>query len=565
MTGSRWNTQPGYVGISLGLFWERFRYWLQAGSVSNWRLVGPVPSRILLSPSCLRPGDPLIARDFYQGRFSFAGRTVESGSRSPFAVEPPSAAWHAGLHGFRWLRHLSHAGTDLASAQARVLIDDWIAVHGRRLHEPTYDLPNTASRIIAWLQHSRFLLQNSDHGFYRRFMASLSRQVRFMRKALRAQPQSLDTLQALIALAIASLALPTTERRRQRTAHQLEAQLKRQILPDGGHVSRNPAHLPELLADLLPLAQCYLAASRAVPTELVRAVDRMFPRLRAMRHADGHLALFHGAGYSTPDLIAAVLRLDQTEGKTGPHAVQSGFYRLEGEGTVVIADAGTIPAGIDGTACHASALAFEMSSRRSRIIVNLGIDQLRRPEYGPIARATAAHSTVSIGDISSARFRSFAGAPRGSRWRPTMRPRPIQVDEWKNGDMAGFIASHDGYLRPFGLIHERGIALRPDGRRVDGFDALRAPSPRSAGPVEARLRFHLHPAVRVEAAGADNTFLLHVDGERWAFRAVGAPASIEESLYLAAVAGPTPTAQILVTIAWPEVGRVSWRFERLTG
>ena len=29
------------------------------------------------------------------------------------------------------------------------------------------------------------------------------------------------------------------------------------------------------------------------------------------------------------DLIAAVLRLDQTEGKTGPHAVQSGYYRLE--------------------------------------------------------------------------------------------------------------------------------------------------------------------------------------------------------------------------------------------
>lgn len=563
MTGSRWNVQPGYVAVSLGLFWERFRYWLQAGSVSNWRLVGPVPARILLSPSCLRPSDPLLARDYYQGRFSFAGRTFEAGSQSPFLADPPSAAWYVELHSFRWLRHLSHAGTDLASAQARALIDDWIAEHSKRLREPTYDLPVTASRVIAWLQHARFVLQNSDHGFYRRFMMALARQVRYLRKALRAQPESIDTLHALIALAIASLSLPTTERRKNRTARLLEAQLKRQILPDGGHLTRNPAHLPELLADLLPLAQCYVSSSRPIPPELVRAVDRMFPRLRAMRHVDGHLALFHGAGFSKHDLIAAVLRLDQTEGKAGAHAVQSGYYRLDAGNTVVIADAGTIPAGIDATGCHASALAFELSSGRSRIVVNLGTDRLGREEYGPIARATAAHSTLTVGDTSSARFRRFAGAPRRAQWRPIVRPGPIKVEPWRNGDLSGFSASHDGYGRSFGLVHERGISISADGQRVDGFDQLSANQPARATPVEGQLRFHLHPTVRVEGTDMEDTYILSVDGERWAFRAVGAQATIEESLYLAAVAGPSPTAQILVRIAWPEVERVSWRFEML--
>ena len=34
-------------------------------------------------------------------------------------------------------------------------------------------------------------------------------------------------------------------------------ELRSQILPDGGHVSRNPGALIELLADLLPLRQLF--------------------------------------------------------------------------------------------------------------------------------------------------------------------------------------------------------------------------------------------------------------------------------------------------------------------
>ena len=40
-------------------------------------------------------------------------------------------------------------------------------------------------------------------------------------------------------------------------------ELERQILPDGGHISRNPGALIELLLDLLPLRQAF--AARNVP------------------------------------------------------------------------------------------------------------------------------------------------------------------------------------------------------------------------------------------------------------------------------------------------------------
>ncbi|WP_306120320.1 MULTISPECIES: heparinase II/III family protein [unclassified Roseitalea] len=564
MAITRGNTRPRYRGAGVGFFWDQVRHRLRSGPVSNWRLVGPVPARIVLSPPCLRPSDPLLARDFYQGRFTFAGRTVETTGESPFAVEPPSHDWMAELHSFRWLRHLSEAGSDLSAAQARALIDDWVGLHGKRLREPPYEVGVVASRLTAWLQHAGFFLQNSEHGFYRRFMGMLARQVRYLNATLRGHPESVEHLQATAALALASLALPTPEGRQQRAASQLEAQLKRQILADGAHVSRNPAHLPELLVDLMPLAQCYVAASRPVPPELMRAIDRMFPRLRAMRHVDGHLAHFHGAGFSKMDLLARVLRLDRTAGRSGAQAVQSGFYRLDSGGSVVIADIGTVPRGIDGAGCHASALAFEFSSSRSRIVVNLGTDRLGRDDYDAIARATAAHSTLSIGNQSSARFKRFGGGSQRQSLRCIAGPGFIDVAEWTSNGMSGFQARHDGYVPAFGLVHERGIVMSPDGGRVDGYDRLEPMGALTPPAAAAQVRFHLHPSVDVEAAEDNRGIILSTDSsEKWLFRVNGTSFAVEESLYLAAVAGPVPTSQIVVNMGFPDLDRISWRFERI--
>ena len=76
----------------------------------------------------------------------------------------------------------------------------------------------------------------------------------------------------------------------------LSDELERQILPDGGHISRNPGALIELLLDLLPLRQAFTARNVAPPPALLNAIDRMMPMLRFFRHGDGNFALFNGMG-----------------------------------------------------------------------------------------------------------------------------------------------------------------------------------------------------------------------------------------------------------------------------
>src|SRR5690606_10701 len=203
-------------------------------------------------------------------------------------------AWLEALHGFRWLRHMHAADTELATVNARALVQDWIASHGRRIAGLPWEPAVTARRITSWLQHSAVVLRGADYAFYRQFLKSLAVQVRYLRAMAPEMPEGEERLRARVALAFAALSLPQPVSAIRNATRNLAFELERQILPDGGHVSRNPMAVLELLADLLPLRQTYANQAEAPPEALVGAVERMLPALRFFRHRDGSLARFNG-------------------------------------------------------------------------------------------------------------------------------------------------------------------------------------------------------------------------------------------------------------------------------
>ena len=60
--------------------------------------------------------------------------------------------------------------------------------------------------------------------------------------------------------------------------------------------TRNPEELLEVLTLLTWAVRALTEADRAIPEPLAAAIDRIAPALRALRHADGGLARFHGGG-----------------------------------------------------------------------------------------------------------------------------------------------------------------------------------------------------------------------------------------------------------------------------
>src|SRR4051812_14345657 len=148
----------------------------------RWRLASTTNARLVIAPQDLRTADATRAAEIYAGRFAFAGKVVICDRRSPFEMTPPSDEWAVTLLNFSWLRHLRAADSAITRANARSLIDEWINVQGG-FHSLGWRLDILPRRLICWLSQAPFVLQDADARFYRRFIRSLSRQVRYLRRA----------------------------------------------------------------------------------------------------------------------------------------------------------------------------------------------------------------------------------------------------------------------------------------------------------------------------------------------------------------------------------------------
>jgi len=530
----------------------------------RWRFGSGKTDRLVIAPQDLRTADATRAAEIYAGRFAFAGKVVICDSRSPFEMTPPSDEWAVMLLSFSWLRHLRAADSAITRANARALIDDWINIQGG-WHPVGWRLDILSRRIICWLSQAPFVLQDADARFYRRFIRSLSRQVRYLRRTLKESRDGLPRLQAVIALNYATLCIQGQGGNLRSNARRLIEELRAQILPDGGHVSRNPGALIELLADLLPLRQLFSARNSQPPQALIGAIDRMMPMLRFFRHADGNFAEFNGMGPTPVDLLATVLAYDDARGAPLSNAPHSGYQRLDSGQSALLMDTGRPPPVALSQEAHAGCLSFEMSWKQQRLVINCGLPAVNKENWRQVARQTAAHSTVTFNDKSSCHFLESGSFRRLLSGIPIVGgPRQVTVEREEHAEGVMLRVSHDGYADDYGVIHSRVVRLSPDGRALDGEDSFTPADERGFRLNvldEYAVRFHLHPAIKANRlSDGRGVILLLPDREVWTFATLAEAVELEESVYLAGTDGPRRTVQIVIYGHARSQQAVRWSF-----
>lgn len=547
-------------------------------------LGGPMPDAIVLNPPELRPARTQTGERILNGRFDLDGGTLESTGQNPFLLDAPSPAFADELHGFGWLRHLAILPGDDKTATTQKLAQLWLDSSGQ-WNTVAWQPHVIARRLISWSSHGGMLLENAELIYRSTMLRSMASQARHLARTARRAPDGPKRLTAAIGLTLSGLTLTEGRTRQTKGLALLLRELDRQLLPDGGHISRNPQIQLELLTDLVTLRDALMARNVEVPSTVLSAIDRAMPMLRFFRHGDGRLAMFNGADESTAGAVDAVLARDDANGRPFGFAPHSGFQRAAAGRTLIVVDAGAPPKPAHATQAHAGCLSFEMSAGRHRLIVNCGPSHMhaqtpQADQWSDVARATAAHSTVTVDDTSSAHILQ-------ARWlRRMLGPRlvrgPKLVESRRTEEERGVWLEmrHDGYIQRFGLEHERRVYLSADGDDFRGEDTLFRLRPAAAAwwdpfrfftngerEEDFTIRFHLHPDVRVSLAHDGTTILaLLPNGDGWQFRASGnAEMGLEESIYMGQSGPPRRSQQIVVSHhVFRDEAHVKWSFRRLT-
>jgi len=519
-------------------------------------------SPIALNPIDLNFADPALAHEFYHGRFALSGRIVNSGAISPWLIEPPGREWEEALHDFSWLRHMSSAKTILAGAHARALVDEWVTLSDKIINDRAWAGHVTARRIISWLSHAEMLLSGSSPEFQRRFLKNLNLNIRYLR-ILRPLSKKTHTIEICSALCFAALALQWPHSRLRRAERQLEQALEQQILPDGGHVSRNPAALLPILADLIALCYSYQQSKNQIPVTFIARMEQIDGILRFFQHRDQTLAHFNGVGPLLPERLNSLLNIHGVATPPPTQVPYSGYQRLAYGATTVLVDTGCPPQEPQhhwSKTAHAGCLSFEMSSGTHCFIVNCGVDPYGGSTTSFFGRLTAAHSTATLNDTSSCQFRH----PNQAHSLIEEGPDRVQIKHIEQPHCHGFVARHNGYGRRFNLLHQRSMALSKDGNLLQGADRFIKIKP-DQSPIQsvATVRFHLHPDVEVSRLDDKSLRLEVMRADVWILTC-HSEMSLEESIYFCGLQGPVKTRQIVFSFDPNTATEIYWAFARQT-
>lgn len=514
-------------------------------------------------------------RQLIQGNFQFAGTFHQAPSTSIWDIAPENPLVVEEVQGCDWLDDLAAMGDGRARAKAQTWVIDWIDRYGAGDGDG-WTPSLTGRRLIRWINHAAFLQRGQNDDIATRFLPSLGQQTLFLTRRWHAAPPGLPQFEAIVGTIIAGLALDGFGETVLPAVDALARACARQVDGEGGVPTRNPEHLLEIFTLVTWAFQTLSNAGQPPPPQLHAALSRMAPTLRALRHADGGLARFHGGGrgldgrldHALADSQVAIAPAEQGE-------LHMGFARISAGRTSLIVDASPPPSGPASVNAHASTLAFEVTSGRRPLVVNCGSGRSFGPDWRRAGRATPSHTTLCLNGMSSSRL---APASTGQNTEElTMTPTEVRCEFSTLDDGRRLELSHNGYRPQHGLTHARIIDVSTDGRSIVGEDYVAAVSEpdkkrfwtRSEASMEAitfNIRFHLHPDVdaTVDLRGNAVSMVLK-SGEVWIFRHDGqARLALEPSVYLETGRLKPRAAQqvVLSSAALDYANRVRWSFAK---
>jgi uncharacterized heparinase superfamily protein len=500
-------------------------------------------------------GDALLAGRLTVGTESIALADLDFAA---VGAEGPAAAR---LQGFSWLRDLAAAASRESGARlSEAVVGRWLLAHGSKPDE-AWAPELWGERILFWTAYAPYILSSSDSGYRSALLNTLARGVRHLDGNADKAPAGLGRVTAWCGVVAAGLLVQGGIPRLARGEAGLARALAIAQFDDGGLVSRSPFE-QMLLADRLGLLRgCYFAAKQTIPDGIEAAAAAALAALHGVTMGDGALSSWQGCNPSLAPRLSALVEGCGIRARPLRNARGWGYQRMSALGTILVLDAAPPPPQKIAAQGSASTLAFELSDGTQRLVVNCGgpgsLPTELPDELVQALRSTAAHSTLVLADTNSSNILADGSLGKGVE--------DVTIERSEDNDASRLEASHDGYVRAFGMIHKRSLMLGNDGKEMRGADQLIAKGRKKIREAAAyAVRFHLPPGVEATITADGMGAILRSRGAPpWNFRCRGGMLAMEESLWIDGRGEPHATSQLVIVGEVSSLGgEIGWQFRR---
>lgn len=555
------------VGDDRGLsLFERMGYRLHRLAwrtpLHKLRLRGRVPLKLLAVPKDPVAGDRASGEALLEGSFLHNGFELPvDGADFTAAGCPEDFADY--LQSFAWLRDLAAAATRERGAKiAETVMRKWLDAYGEHVGEPAWRADLWGRRILFWTAYAPYILSSGDIVYRSSVLYALARGARHLDRGADKVPPGLPRVTAWCGVIAAALLVQGGPARLKSGEAGLNRALSLSLHDDGGLISRAPFEQLAMVETLAQLRSAYIAGRRDVPDWLTEALEASVGALLAVTLGDDGLSSWQGGNKATRKRVIAAVEASAVTSQALRQARGWGYQRVQCKQSVLVFDAAPPPPPRALSGGCASTLAFEFSDGSDRLIVNCGGEAAAKGALPEVLanglRTTAAHSTLTLADRNSTAIHEDGSLGKGVG--------QVEMSRDQTAGIARVEATHDGYARRFGLIHERRLTLSSDGRQLTGEDRLYPAEKRRRRPenIAFAARFHLAPAVEVTATADGQGAILRLrGGAAWQFRCRGGQLMLEDSVWIDGAARPQQTLMLAITGETPPDGMtISWELKR---
>ena len=422
------------------------------------------------------------------------------------------------LNSFFWLFSL-----DLRSSKkdTQNVILQWIDKN-HRYDSKSWEVDIVARRIIAWTSNSRLTYEDGNTDYKNKFNIIIKKQINHLINEIEGSEWVDDKMIGCAAIILTGLSYKDQYLK---TGLKLLKKLaKFSFDNDGFPKSRNIRQLCFYLKYFILIREWFKESQNEIPdfiNENIYYLGQAYAFCWQNNKVD---LLFNGSNETNNIDFDHYLKKLGYSFKNQSNEL-GGYTVLNGKKTSLIMDIGSSPDKKFSSNYQAGALSFEIISNKKKLICNSGYFQKYNHQLNTLSKSSAIHSTLILDDRSSCKFsktkNEYSKISRGLKI--LKKNIAYEKNYWKIN------AAHDGYLKQYGVIHEREIEFYPEQIKFIGHDKIFFKN--NVKNLKFEIRFHLEPSVKIMKTQDNKSILIDLDGEGWKFSSTNDNMNIDSGLY----------------------------------